>query len=155
MNIGSRVSITGGAFAALAFIASAHAQTPIKAGLWEETSTVARGGTAPRTVTIQNCLSQEELDANQFDRVLARIKNNKSCQVQNLRHDARGASSEWTCKGTNLDLHGKGELVFDDATQFHMSSEEHSNITGRTMDTNLSVQSHWISAQCGDVKPLK
>ena len=155
MNTGLWVSIAGGGFAVFAIFVSAHAQTPIKAGLWEETSTVTRGGGEPRVVTTQNCLTQQTLDENRFDRVIAKIKSNKSCQLQNLKHDDRSTSSEWTCKSAHVDMHGKGELVFDDASHFHMSSEEHSNIDGRLMDTTLSVQSHWISAQCGDVKPVK
>jgi hypothetical protein len=155
MNIGSRVSAAGVVFTALAVFVSAHAQAPIKAGLWEETSTVARGGGAPRTVTTQNCLTQQALDESRFDRVIAKVRNNKSCELRNLKQDARSASSEWTCKSAHVDMHGKGELVFDDADHFHMSSEEHTRIDGRSMDTTLSVQSHWISPQCGDVKPLK
>ena len=155
MNNASRVSIAGGVFAALAIFVSAHAQAPIQAGLWEETSTVKRGNSPPRAGTIKNCLTQQEIDENRFDQMMAKVKSNKSCKLENLQHSDRATSSEWTCSGAHLDMHGKGELVFDDTTHFHMSSEEHTHIDGRQVDTALSVQSHWISAQCGDVKPLK
>jgi len=155
MNCLSRLSLTGCVLAALAVFTSAHAQTPIKTGLWEETSTVKRGGGEPRSVTIQNCLTEQILDQSKFDRLVARVKNNKSCQLRDLKHTDRIVSSEWECTSEHVNMHGRGELVFDDDAHFHLSSEEHSIADGRAIDTVVNVSSRWLSADCGTVKPLK
>ena len=153
MNIKSRVLTTGCTLAALAFMATAHAGAMIKTGLWEETDTVKRDGT-PRTATIQNCLTEKDVDSNKFDQQLARIRNNKSCTLDNLKKSDRSISSEWTCAGPQVNMHGKGEFVYDDSTHFHMTSEEHTSAAGRSIDTNVSAQGRWLAADCGNVKPL-
>lgn len=154
MNIQSRVLSAGCAFAALAFAAAVHAAAPIKTGLWEETNTVKRDGAQLRTVTIQNCLTDKDVDSNKFDQQLAKIRNNKSCTLGNLKKNDRSMSSEWTCAGPQVNMHGNGEFVYDDSTHFHLTTEEHTTAAGRNIDTSLSVQGRWLSADCGNVKPL-
>lgn len=153
MNIKSRVLTNGCALAALALMATAHAGAMIKTGLWEETDTVKRDG-APSTVTIKNCLTEKDVDSNKFDQRLARIRNNKNCSLDNLKKSDRSMSSEWTCAGSQMSMHGKGEFVYDDSTHFHLTTEDHTNAAGRSIDTSVSVQGRWLSADCGNVKPL-
>lgn len=155
MNNLFRVQLAGCIIAAITAFASAQAQTPIKTGLWEETSTVKRGGGEPHSVTIQNCLTEQILDQSKFDRLVARVKNNKSCKLHDLKHTDRIVSSEWECTSEHVNMHGQGELVFDDSAHFRLSSEEHSIVDGRAIDTVVNVTSRWLSADCGTVKPLK
>jgi len=154
MKIESKVLSAGCALAALAVVMSVQAGSPIRTGLWEEITTVKRDADQPRSVTIQNCLTEEDVSQDKFDRVLARIKSNKSCQLENYQHSDRATSTEWKCAGQGVSMHGKGELVYDDSTHFHMSSEDHTTMSGRSVNTNMSVQSRWLSSDCGKVKPL-
>jgi len=154
MHIKSRVLAPCCALAALAVVISAQAGPPIKAGLWEETSTVKRGDTPQRSVTIQNCLTDKDLDSNKIDQLIARMKNNKNCRLENFKHSDRATSSEWVCTGPQVSMRGRGELVYDDSSHFHMSSEEHTTMKDRSVDTILSAQSRWLSSDCGSVKSL-
>ncbi len=153
MKIPSRALRSACAAMALAVAASAQAAPPIKTGLWEETTTVKRDPAPPRTETMQKCLIEQDLE--RVDRVTEQIRNNKHCKVENLRQSAHGTSSDWSCSAEGgYSSHGHGEVVYDDATHYHLSSENHSVMAGRNVDTSLSSQSRWLSADCGGVKPL-
>ncbi len=121
------------------------ASLPIKPGLWEEETTVKRGGGEPHSVTIKHCLTEADLGKNRFYQTLDRMKSNKSCRLDRFDDTGKAVRASWACSGTNVDMHGDGELVFDTETRFHLSTSEHTVAAGRALDTSVLVNARWLS----------
>jgi hypothetical protein len=132
--------------------ATAYATPPIKTGLWEEVTTVKRDPRPARTVTTQICLTSADLE--RVDQRVAQMGTNKSCKLENQKHSDRSTSAEWACSAKGVSMRGHGEVVYDDPTHFHVSTTQQTIAGGRVIDTILSSKSRWISAECGNVKPL-
>jgi len=130
---------------ALAPLHAFSASLPIKPGLWEEETTVKRGGGEPHTVTIKHCLTEADLSKNRFYQTIDRMKSNKACHLDQFNDTGKSVNASWTCSGTNVDMHGSGELVFDTDTRFHVSTSEHTVAAGRALDTSVLVNARWLS----------
>jgi Protein of unknown function (DUF3617) len=131
---------------------TARAAPPIKTGLWEEVTTVKRDPAPERTLTTRICLTPADLE--RVDQRAAQMGNNKNCKLENYKHGERSSSSDWFCAAKDVNMRGHGEVVYDDSTHFHVSTTQQTKIGGRVINTTLTSQSHWLSADCGNVKPL-
>ena len=152
---------------------AAAAAPPLRLGLWEVQTTTTLASAIPLQVpraqaeqmrrlgipvpgqpssrTNQTCLT-----AQSFDR-LGMPANEKSCHRENVHLDSHGLSADIVCDGGAISGHGRVQLVFDDDTHVHGtgtlkgSASAAPGITG----ADVSLQGHWLAAQCGAVKPLQ
>lgn len=137
-------------FFALAPLSAFAASLPVKPGLWEEETTVERGGLGPRTLTIKHCLTEADLNKNRFQQAIDRVRSNKSCRLDQLDDSGKAVRASWVCSGANVSMHGSGELVFDTDTRFHVSTSEHTMTSGHSIDTSVHVNARWLSACTAD-----
>jgi Protein of unknown function (DUF3617) len=151
MQSAAKWVLTGSMFV-IVTTGAAHAAPPIKTGLWEEVTTVKRDPAPARTLTTRICLTPADLD--RVDQRVSQMGNNKSCKLENFKHSDHSTSSDWACAAKDVTMHGHGEVVYDDSTHFHVSTAQQTIVGGRVMNTTLTSQSRWLSAECGNVKPL-
>lgn len=113
-----------------------------------------RGSSAgsPRTTTSKYCLTRESLNRAQYN-------SEKNCTTKLVNSSAGHQQIHVECATGNtrstgdvsmerVDAeHGKGTVVMK------VSSTD-GNAAGRSMDIKASVSNKWISADCGDIKPI-
>ncbi len=165
------------AFCSLA-AAAARAQDlpatpPVKMGLWESTVTSKIGGltippdvaarleamgrpvpgSTPHTVVTQSCMTKEE-----WAKSIERLNNNEAkCAYTNRTFTAQKFSFDMSCASEHGGVFsGHFEMLVDDDEHthgtVHMKSEA-AGPNGQTMTIDTTLASHYLAADCGDVKP--
>lgn len=129
--------------------AAALAQaSPVKMGLWEKTMTKNNGAGAPSTTKTRTCVTPEEwkeMDANV-------TRKRPGCTNGAVRN-AKGYTFNSTCTIGATTLVINGSTTMTDAE--HIVTESHSTTTrdGQKKQTDTRSVSHFVSADCGKVKP--
>jgi len=171
----------GGMLLALAFcclaVSGAKAQDlpttpPVKMGLWQTTVTStmtgltippevaarlqAMGrpvpGSTPHTSVSQSCMTKEE-----WAKSIERMNNNEAkCTYTNRNFTSDKFSFDMSCTSEHGGVFsGHFEMLVDDDTHTHgtanMKSEGGPN--GQVLTINTTLSSHYLGADCGDVKP--
>jgi hypothetical protein len=128
---------------------------PMKMGLWETTSRISMtGAEVPQGMSIPNqtikarqCFTPESwaksLGASQ--------RQQQNCTRSNETWGAKSYSFDLACKGGTT---GHFEMTFDSKESGH--AVMHMNIdpgNGHTMLMSSTIESHFISADCGTVSP--
>jgi len=135
---------------------------PIKMGLWQtETSTAmagmenmpaGQGGAGRHTSVVQGCLTPETWK-NEFQKIQNEQSGN--CTASNTHQDSHSLSFDETCKSDAYNTTAHFEALFDNSEHMHGTAKVH--ITGSAfpqgMTMNMTLTSHYLGADCGDVKP--
>lgn len=157
----------------ITFVAS-HAQSapPVKMGLWEATihhtmtgltlppEVIARLKAAGRpmpgddsTTVTQSCLTPAEWKKGFED-----ARQNSDCTRTNMVENSHQLSFDMTCKTPNRpgSTTGHMEMFFDNPEHthgtMHMTSTQ-MNQQGSTVNMTMKIEGHFISSNCGDIKP--
>ena len=101
------------------------------------------------TGDIKICLSKESLDQNQW---LAQKNSEKNCKTEVKTR----SSSRWTWHSSCLDPKSEtdGEAVFSSPESYTMKMATIMTMNGEAKTMNMTTTSTWLSANCGDLKPV-
>lgn len=161
--------------------ATASAQTdalpatppPIKMGLWETSVTSQMSGFqlppdviaklqamgrpipgAPHTSVAQTCLTSEQW---QKDFEQLHKPQNSDCTITKREADTHNFSFDISCKSQRgMEMNGHWEIHFVDEEHSHGSGHMTSDSpgpNGQPFAMDMTIDSHYLSADCGDVKP--
>jgi hypothetical protein len=152
-------------FAILALAVAAVAQIsetlPVTMGLWQtETTSIVTGientpmaGMASalgRAHVTQSCLTPEEWkrDIQGFN-----ARQQHDCIMSNLHQDAHEVSFDEACRGGSATTHV--DILIDSAEHSHgtMVMKIAAPNLPQPMTINMSMTSHYLGSDCGDVKP--
>jgi hypothetical protein len=128
-------------------------------GLWQteantstagmENSPMAHAGGKHSTVS-QGCLTPET-----WKKEFAKIQDNPDCKVSNMHQDAHSISFDETCASERHNTNAHFEGQFDDSEHMHGMAKV--QITSpnfpQAITMNMALTSHYLGADCGDVKP--
>lgn len=109
----------------------------------------ARGVQLPdENGTTKTCLSKETLDSGTWQQLAAE----SGC----VTTFSTRSSSAWKWHSACASLHSEsdGETVFSGSESYRTKLTTTSSMSGKTTTTTRVVQGKWISASCGDIKPL-
>ncbi len=162
------------ALTAVILSASATAATPpVRLGLWEvQSNTTMQSDLAfqippaqaeqlkrmgipvpgsPIKRTDQSCVNETS-----FDRLGEPDKKNRACHRENVQLGPQGLSADIVCDRDGSNGHGRIDIVFDDTTHFHgtMDIKGHSISAPGVNGLNITMEGHWLGAECGKAKPL-
>ncbi len=167
MNLQVRGICTATVLFALALIAAQAvcaqdiAPPPIKMGLWQnevtttmtgmENSPAAAHMASEHTSVHQSCLTPET-----WQRDLSKMREQKSeCTRTNVHQDAHALTFDESCTSGQFTTVVHFEATFEGGE--HMHGIATARTTGAAfpqgMTMNMHMNSHFVSADCGDVKP--
>jgi hypothetical protein len=128
---------------------SVHAASlPLKPGLWQEETTVTRGGMQSPTIATKHCMSASDMNKNRFNQTIEKMKSSHTCHIDQFDDSGSSILAKWSCSGENVAMHGEGNLTIESDTHFQIATTEHTTAASRRIDTTVKVDSHWIS-ECG------
>jgi len=133
---------------------------PIKMGLWQtEVTTTISGmenmpaGRGDRTTVTQGCLTPEswQSDFAKFHQG----QHDADCTMSNMHQDTHGVSFDEACASGSYTTNVHFEAQFDGDN--HMHGTATARMTGQAfpqgVTMNMSMASHYLSSDCGDIKP--
>ena len=137
-----------------------------KVGLWNVTSTVEltmppemaaqmkKSGVkmqAPQPITIQMCMSKEEVEANTPPHLDTGAT---GCVTKLVSKTASAMRANVTCKGR---LNGTGSIAvaYQGAEHYSGSYSFKGSSYGRSTTMTTTFKGAWVKADCGNVKPYK
>src|SRR5665213_1555257 len=130
---------------------------PVKMGLWE--GSVARkmsgadmpagmAGIGNRTTVVRSCYTPES-----YAKAMASSQQQKDCVRSHEVWGAKSWSFDMTCRSGQAT--GHFEMNFDDSENAHGSMHMNMNGGGHPMQTESTMNMHYIGADCGKVTPDK
>jgi hypothetical protein len=173
IRLASALALTAGCLAG----AQLRAQTPpIRMGLWESTNTVTMTGiqlppdvveklkqmgrpvpgSSPQTMMSQSCYTPEEWEKSMSG---ARRQRDEQCSQHNLEVNSSRMVFDESCTSSRGDTTtGHFEILFDDAEHAHGSghfttTRAQGSQAGHPINVDMNLKGHFLSADCGDVKP--
>jgi hypothetical protein len=164
MNPRSFIRAALAALFSLAAVAAAQTPTPppMKMGLWQSDVTVQMSGmpngvtVPPRTVTTQSCMTPDT-----WKNSLQNFQNRQpnmpvNCTASNVEQDSHHYSADVQCtaqQGMSTAVHV--DIQFDSDESMHGTTS--ASMSGPNMPSgmqmNSTIQSKFLSSDCGDVKP--
>jgi hypothetical protein len=98
------------------------------------------------TVTVQHCMSAEDVAANFPD-----IHNGASagCAVTNVRHDAQAMSADLMCNTDTLKGSGHAQFVFDSDTHYSGEITVAGVANGHPVKQDEKIEGRYLTADCG------
>lgn len=146
---------------------------PVKMGLWESSITSTIGGltippdvaarlqamgrpvpgATPHTTVTQSCMTKEE-----WAKSIEKWNNNEAkCTYTNRNFTSQKFSFDMSCASEHGGVFtGHFEMLVDDDEHTHGTANMKSETTGpngQSMTINTTLSSHYLAADCGDVKP--
>ncbi|HEY4010057.1 MAG TPA: DUF3617 family protein [Acidobacteriaceae bacterium] len=116
---------------------------PIKMGLWEADISTARG-TALKT---RSCLTPQS-----YREELAHMP--PGCSLSNVQTSSSGMSGDVSCTMQDgLTSSGHIAAQFPDMGTVHVTINITMTMQGHTMPIAITSDSHFVSADCGDIQP--
>lgn len=94
------------------------------------------------------CLSKEVLDSGAWQQASA----GTGCTTNYL--STTGSTWKWHSTCTSLSSESDGEITFSGQESYRSTVTTTSTIRGKTTTTTRAMQSKWLSADCGDIKPI-
>jgi len=123
---------------------SAITPPPIKMGLWEATVT---SSLAPKPLKTRSCLTPQS-----YQDAMAHIP--PGCTISNKTQTATSITGDLSCTlqhgGTTT---GHIDVEMPDPTTVRSKIDLSISVQGQTMPMTLTTESHFVSADCGDVAP--
>lgn len=159
--------------AALAAVAQSTTPPPVKMGLWETTVTSKMSGFqlppdvaaklkamgrsvpgSPHTTVSQGCLTPDEWQKSMEN---MSKPSSSDCTITHRQLEARKFSVDVSCKSQNGGTTtGHWEMQATDDEHSHGSGHMTSDAAGpngQHFSMDMTIDSHFLSANCGDVKP--
>jgi hypothetical protein len=136
-------------FAISSVAAFAQDAPPIKMGLWERTIETTGSLGTPSTNTVRSCVTPATWQ---------RMVTNANRQHDNCKIETTKVSGGYTFSascpvrpGMTVDISGNAKFTDSE----HIVSESHTafNMNGQKRESNVQATSHFLSADCGSVKP--
>jgi len=128
----------------------AYAQAPpVKMGLWQKTMTMTGGPNGTMTLNSKSCVTPESWQ----QMVQNSQKQRPGCDVKRSQN-GNGYSYSGSCSTAHgMKMTFSGTATIRDAE--HIVSESHSTSTlnGKTRQSDIKAESHFVSASCGNIKP--
>jgi len=94
------------------------------------------------------CLSKETLDSGTWQQ----LASDSGCTTT---FSTRSSSTwKWHSSCTSLNAESDGETVFSGSESYRTKLTTTATVNGKTNTTTRIVQGKWLSAACGDIKPL-
>ena len=153
-----RVMMLTGTAVLLAGFFQMPATPPMKMGLWETTSTTTMtmpGMNMPsRTTKMQMCHTPESWAKNlmpQTGRPGGQSNGQSDCEMSNQSFSGHTYSVDISCPKSGT----KGHMTstFDSPDSSHGTTHMEMNANGRSMTMDSTTSSHFVSSDCGTVKP--
>ena len=121
---------------------------PIKMGLWESTSVIDDGDGSPDTAKVKKCITPADWEK----MVQGGSQMPKGC-TESLAKTARGYTIDAECNHpkSSMKLHGTSTIV--DAEHIQAEMQTTMTISGTTRHIVMHSTGHFVSANCGTVKP--
>jgi uncharacterized protein DUF3617 len=109
----------------------------------------ARGVQLPdENGTMKACLSRETLDAGTWQQ----LASESGCTTT---FSTRSSSTwKWHSSCASLNTESDGETVFSGSESYRTKLTTTATVRGKTNTSTRIVQGKWLSAACGDIKPL-
>jgi hypothetical protein len=145
--------LVAGASLLIAAFFQAPATPPIKMGLWESSGVVkmsgpnmppAVAGLADRNMVAHVCYTAESYQR-------AMTNQQKDCVRSNENWGAKAWSFDLSCRGGKMT--GHVEMQFDGTEKVHGKVHMTMDAGGHAMMMDTDMTMHYLSADCGSVKP--
>jgi hypothetical protein len=132
------------------------ATPPMKMGLWESTASIKMSGAAMppgmsmpnMTTKVRVCMTPESYAKN-----LGASQRTKDCTRTNEVWGAKTFSFDLVCKGNGAN--GHFEITWDSKETSHATMHMVMNGGNHSMVTDSTMESHFVSTDCGNVSPDK
>jgi hypothetical protein len=170
----ARVSLAISLSLVASSMTAAYAQSvppPVKMGLWqtevdrtmtgfqlppgvaEKMRAMGRPAPGNSSTTVESCWTPE-----QWNKSITDLQDNKSCTRTNVVQDSHHLSFDVTCTDSknNKNMLGHMEMIFDDSEHVHgtmVMKSSQSAPTSVPIDMDMKLNAHFVSSDCGDVKP--
>jgi hypothetical protein len=140
------------AVAALLAVSSAVAlgqSAPIKMGLWEKEMVITGGATPDATLKAKSCVTPAE-----WQNMVENAQKPREGCTTNKTKTSNGYTFDTSCT-----MHDGSALVASGTSTIknseHIIAEVHTSMTikGQKRETTMRSTSHFVSADCGSVKP--
>ncbi len=116
---------------------------PIKMGLWEASITTAMG----TNIKTRSCMT-----AQSYRDDLAHMP--QGCTLSNVQTSSSTMSGDVSCTLPNgASSSGHIDAQFPDSSTAHATINVTTTMQGRTMPMTITTDSHFVSADCGDIQP--
>jgi Protein of unknown function (DUF3617) len=130
------------------------ATPPMRMGLWETTSNFTMTGvqmppgmaTGNQTVKARQCFTPET-----WAKALGASQRQQSCTRSNEVYGANHYSFDVSCP--NSGTTGHFDMTFESKESGHATLHMDMNNNGHAMSMNSTIESHFVSADCGNVSP--
>jgi len=95
------------------------------------------------------CLTQKDVDTD-------RVQSREGCTYKNSRSGSSTLHVSFQCKGGDGEApsSGEGTITFDGPTAYSGQYKITTAHGGKPEEMTITQKSHWLSADCGAVKPL-
>jgi len=109
----------------------------------------ARGVSMPdENGAMKVCMTKETMDSGKWQALAANV----GCTTDYNTATANGWKFRSTCP--SLKTESEGEVVFSNAENYTSKITTKSTLMGKESVNTRVMASHWLSASCGDVKPI-
>lgn len=115
---------------------------PVKMGLWENTLATSQGDHEKT----RSCFTKEG-----FEHQIANMP--PGCTISNQLWTSHSYTSDYSCKNASGQLTGQMNMQFLNAETTHATITFTMTVQGKTTPYTITTDSHFISAQCGDIAP--
>jgi hypothetical protein len=113
---------------------------PVKMGLWESTATSARGG----SYKTRSCFTNES-----YQKDMAKMP--PGCTISNQAWTSHSFIADVACTMREATSTGHIDVQFPDTETIHSTMNISMTAQGQTIPINFTTESHFISADCGDL----
>lgn len=96
--------------------------------------------------TMKICLSKESLDAGQWQNMQSSCTTTYSSRTNK--------SWKWHSVCTQPAVESDGEALFIDDKNYSVNTTMKTNMMGTSRTTHMKIDSKWLGADCGDIKPV-
>jgi hypothetical protein len=143
-----------------AALAQLTEEPPVKMGLWqsEVTSTMtglegtpmAAMSKGPRTMVTQSCLTPDH-----WKKDIEGVNQRRGCTMTNLHQDSHEVSFDEACDAGGGTSNTHVDMLIDSSEHVHgtVTMKMNNPRLPNGITTNMSMVTHFVSSDCGNVKP--
>lgn len=157
----------------LTFAVAAHAASQMKPGLWEMTMKSdaikdmpkispeqmeqmrKMGVTMPQmqdgAMVTKVCITKEMAESSQAPGV---EKNEMGCETKNYQKSGNSYSADIVCNGADMKGNGKVKGTYSGDSAFSSTYDFKGAVHGQPVNQHHESSGKWLSADCGNVKPM-
>lgn len=113
---------------------------PVKMGLWETTASNGRGA----SYKTRSCFTNES-----YQKDMAKMP--PGCTISNQAWTPHSFTADVACTMREASSTGHVDVQFPDTETIHSNMSISMTMQGQTMPMNWTTDSHFVSADCGDI----